>query len=128
MIDQGVARTKLENLLADKDGQIAELALRLDLLDAAIWDERFLQYQETKARLQRLGFDVSKFRPAPRPGPAEQRSEHHVYETDDLEELLAAAKESPLDRLAREHLVDEEPVPEPAPLIRRYFKTELHVR
>ena len=81
MIDQGVARTKLENLMRDKDGQIAELALKLDLLDAAIWDERLLQYQETKARLERIGVDVSKFRPPPRPGRAEQRSAQHVDST-----------------------------------------------
>ena len=102
MINQRVARAKLANLLNDPTGEVAELALRLDVLDGQIWDERFVQYLETRERLQRLGIDVSKFRPPPRPARSEQRSVHHVGKNDDLEELVTAATESPLDRLYRE--------------------------
>lgn len=123
MIDQRLAHDKLTDLMRDPTGEVAELALRLDVLDTQIWDERFLQYQETKAKLDALGIDTTRFSPPPRPARAEQRSTRHFGASDDIGELIAAAKEeSPLDRLYREHLADTEPVPDGAPLLRRYFK------
>ena len=48
MTGQSEARAKLENLMRDPTGEIAELALLLDVLDGQIRDEKFIAYTETR--------------------------------------------------------------------------------
>ena len=91
-------------LVHDKDGQVAELDRKLDLLDAEIHTLQTVRYEETRERLQRLGIDVSNYRPPPPLLEGEQRRLSHVRDDDDIEAIVAAAQEKPLDRAYREHI------------------------
>jgi hypothetical protein len=95
-------RDKLWYLLKDQEVQVTQREVRLDVLDALIDDERRLQYQQTGAQLQRINFNVSNYLPPPRRLRSEQRSAHHVGPGDDVEALVRAAQESPLDRAHRD--------------------------
>jgi hypothetical protein len=97
-------RDKLWYLVHDRGGELAELDLQLDLIDAAIADEHHLQFEATKQQLERIGYDTSKLTPPPRPRHYEQRTARHVRHGDDVEALILDAQESALDRVYREHL------------------------
>jgi hypothetical protein len=99
-------RGKVELLLA-RDSELYDAARRLDAIEWAVEDERLLQYRATKDRLDRLGFDVTNYRPPLRPHRSERRTEAHVTTTDDVEQLITAAKRAArpsLDDLYREHI------------------------
>jgi hypothetical protein len=99
-------RDKLWYLINDRGGEVAELDIRLDCIDMEIDGLRALRYEETKAKLERLGFDTAKYRPPPQLRSFEQRCTNHVRPDDDVEALIVAAKgseESALDRVYREH-------------------------
>jgi hypothetical protein len=120
MTARELADEKLRNLLNDRDGQLYELALRLDVLDAQIRDELHIQHMQTKQRLERLGYNVTGFAPPPRPHWSEQRTSRHVGSNDDIEALITSAKGSTLDDVWREHVASRSTaVPEPT-VIRRY--------
>jgi len=87
-----LATEKLTNLLRDRDGQLYELALQLDLLDMEINGLQRLRHEETKQRLDALGIDTSKFKPVPPLHCSELHSPRHVTPDDDIEELVATAK------------------------------------
>jgi hypothetical protein len=56
-------RDALWYLLHDRDGEVAELERRLDVVDFEINALRRMQHEDTKARLERLGFDTSNYKP-----------------------------------------------------------------
>jgi len=91
-------RDKLRDLLVDRDGQLHALDVKADMLTIEIDGEFRLRYEETKQRLERLGFDVSRYRPTPARHPSEERS--HI----DVEAVVVAAHDRPIDRLYREFL------------------------
>ena len=91
-------RDRLRELLVDYDGQLHALDVKADMLTIEIDGELRLRYEKNKQRLERLGFDVSRYRPTPARRPCEERS--HI----DVEALVTAATERPLDRLYREFL------------------------
>lgn len=97
-------RNKLWYWLNDKDGKVAELDIELDCLDIEIAGLRRIQYEETKAKLERLGLDTTNYRPSPLPLRGEQRCINHFIDGDDIEALVIAASERPLDRAYREHI------------------------
>ena len=97
---------KLWYWLNDRDGQVAELDIKLDRIDIEIDGLRRIAFEETKARLERLGIDTSNYRPAPPLVAHEQRCTRHLRPDDDIDALVIAAKKSPLDRLYREHVAD----------------------
>ena len=102
-------RDKLWYLINDRGGEVAELDIRLDCIDMEIDGLRALRYQETKAKLERLGFDTANYRPPPQLRSFEQRCRSHVRPDDDVEAIVIAAKEresgSTLDRLYADHVL-----------------------
>ena len=68
------ARGPLWYWLHDPTDEIAETERRLDRLDAEIDLLHRMQFQETKQKLERAGYDVSNYRPAPARHPSEIRS------------------------------------------------------
>ena len=97
------ARDKLWYLLHDPVGEIAEVERRLDRIDAEIHGWQTIRHAEVKARLEALGIDTTNYRPPPPILEREQRCTNHLRPDDDVEALVREAKESPLDRLYREH-------------------------
>ena len=123
-------RDKLWYWLHDQDGQVAEIERRLDRLDVEIDALTRVRFEETKARLEQLGIDVSNYKPPPHIHRSEQRCTNHLRPADDVEALIVAAQEGPLDLLYREHVAakgEEIHTPPGAPL-RRYFPAEFTVR
>jgi hypothetical protein len=110
-VDEPVSdrRDKLWYLINDRGGEVAELEIRLDRADLEIDGLRRIQWEETRDRLQRLGFDVSKYRPPPQLRLFEQRCANHIGPDDDVEALVIAAKEREsgrtLDRLYADHVL-----------------------
>ena len=98
-----MSRDKLWYLL-HPDDRVTELDIKLDRIDIEIDGLRRIRYEETKARLEALGIDVSNYRPPPPLTEREQRCRNHIRPDDDVEAIVTAAKQSPLDRLYREHL------------------------
>jgi hypothetical protein len=111
-VDEPVSgrRDKLWYLRNDRGGEVAELDIQLDRIDIEIDGLRALRYEETKAKLERLGFDTSKYRPPPRRLVSEQRCINHVRPDDDVEAIVIAGKEresgSTLDRLYADHVLN----------------------
>jgi hypothetical protein len=99
-----VHRDKAWYLVNDRDGKVAQLDIELDRLDIETDALRRIQHQETKARLERLGFDTTNYRPPPRTLRSEQRCLNHIGPEDDIEAIVIAATEHPLDRAYREHI------------------------
>jgi hypothetical protein len=97
-------RSKVWYLLHDSTGEVAAREVRLDCGAIEINGLQRVLYEETKEKLQRIGIDTSNYRPPPPLHPSEQRCRNHVRPGDDVEAILNAAKERPLDRLYREHL------------------------
>ena len=126
-------RTRLWYWLSDHD-VAAELDIKLDRIDIEIDGLQRIRYEETKTRLGRLGIDTTNFRPPPPLSEHEQRCTRHLRDDDDdIEALVIAAKESPLDRLYREHVArtaaDEEAVdPSGQLIVRRGIGQVLSVR
>jgi hypothetical protein len=90
-------RDKLWYRPHDQDGPVAELDIRLDCIDIEIDALRRLRYEETKAKLEQLGIDTSKYCPPPPPLLAsEQRCTNNLRPNDDIEAIVIAAKERPL--------------------------------
>jgi hypothetical protein len=63
-----------------------------------------VRHEETKAKLERLGFDTSNYRPPPPLLASEQRRRNHIQPDDDIEAIIVAAKETALDHAYREYL------------------------
>jgi hypothetical protein len=97
-------RDKLWYLLHDRDGRVAELDIKLDRLDIEIDGLQRSRYEETKTKLEKLGIDTSNYRPPPPLLASEQRCLNHIRPDDDIEALVIAATETPLDRAYREYL------------------------
>jgi hypothetical protein len=76
-----VHRDKLWYWLHDQDGRVAELDIKLDILDAEIHALQTIKHEETRTKLERLGFDVSNYRPPPPLLPSEQRCLNHSART-----------------------------------------------
>jgi hypothetical protein len=94
--------------LHDSDDRLADTEKKLDLIDYAIHDELWLKWRETKQRLERIGFDVSRYRPPPR---SPSRSAHHLRADDDVERLVVDAQRSArpaLDRLYEQHVASRD--------------------
>ena len=53
-------RGPLWYLIHDRDGQLAGLDIKLERIDMEIDGLRRIRHQETKAKLEQLGFDVSE--------------------------------------------------------------------
>jgi hypothetical protein len=102
-------RDKAWYLVHDQDGQVAERDIKLDCIDIEINGLQRVLYEETKAKLERIGIDTSNYRPPPPLHPSEQRCRNHVRPDDDVEAIIIAAKERPLDRLYREYLAARSP-------------------
>ena len=75
-------RDKLWYLLNDPSGEIAELERRLDRLDIEIDGRRRLASEANRERLERLGVDVSNYKPAPHLHPSELRCTNHLHPDD----------------------------------------------
>lgn len=103
-----IRRDKAWYLVHDKDGQVAELDRALDRIDIEIDGLRRIASEETKARLERLGIDTSGYREAPHMHRSEQRCVNHVRPDDDVEAIIIAAQEKPLDRAYREYIASQE--------------------
>ena len=88
---------------------MAALDIKLDRIDIEIDGLQRIRYAEVKARLEALGINTSNFRPPPPMLEHEQRCTRHLRDDDDFEALVRAAKESPLDRLYREHVARSGP-------------------
>ena len=99
-----IRRDKAWYLVNDRDGRVAALDIRLDMIDIEIDGLRRIRYEDTRAALERLGFDTSDYRPPPRLLASEHRCTNHIGPNDDIEAIIVAAKESKLDRAYREHL------------------------
>jgi hypothetical protein len=97
-------RDKLWYLLNDPLDELAKLEVELDCIDIEIDGLNRIRYEENKARLERLGIDVSNYRPPPPRHRSEQLCVNHIGPDDDIEAIVAAAQESELDRVYREHL------------------------
>ena len=105
-----VRRDKAWYLVHDPTGEVAALDIKLDCIDIEIDGLLRIQHEETKARLQRLGFDVSNYRPPPPRLRSEQRCFNHIRADDDIEAIVVAATERLLDRAYREHIAARENV------------------
>ena len=122
-------RDKLWYWLHDQDGQVAELEIKLDRLDIEIDGLQRIRYEETKERLEQLGIDTSNYRPAPPLLASEQRCTNHLRDDDDIEALVIAATETPLDRTYREFLAARSTTDTSGPpIIRRGIGQVLGVR
>ena len=63
-----------------------------------------MRYRETKEKLEQAGIDTSRYRPTPSRHPSEVRSRTNFNDdADDIDPLVLAAKETPLERAWREH-------------------------
>jgi hypothetical protein len=82
---------KLWLLLDDRGRQVAELDLKLDVLDAMIQAEKNHQLREVRERLERLGLRADGLRPLRR-HQSEERTSRHLQPDDDVERLVAEAK------------------------------------
>ena len=58
-------RDKVWYLLHDSLGEVAKRDIKLDRIDIEVDGLRRIQWDETQARLKRLGFDVTNRRPPP---------------------------------------------------------------
>ena len=110
-------RDKLWYLVHDRGGELREIDIELDVIDLEINALQRIGHEETKARLDALGIDTSKFRPPPPLHRSEQRCTNHPA-GDEIESLILEAQESKLDKVYREHLAEEEIVE--TGVIRRY--------
>jgi hypothetical protein len=117
------ALSKVWYLLHDADGQVAELDIKLDRIDIEIDGLRRLAFEETRTRLERLGVDVSNYKPAPHIHRSEMRCTNHIGPDDDVEALVREAKRSKLDVAFDEFIAarptTDEAVDTSGPLIRR---------
>lgn len=103
-----MSRDKLWYFIHDQDGKVAELDRELDLLDLDIALTQRHQFRETKRRLDDHGLDTTNYKPIPLPRPQEERSYNHFRDDDDIEALVIAATETPLDRAYRELVLARE--------------------
>ena len=92
-----IRRDKLWYWLHDQDDQVAEIDIKLDRADIEIDGLRRIGFEETKARLERLGIDTTNYRPPPHIPRSEQRCTNHLRPDDDIEALVIAATETKLD-------------------------------
>lgn len=77
---------------------MAELDTQLEILD---WElGRFDCFEETRAELEQLG---SMYRTPGRASTTARAATNHICPADDIEALIVAAQESPLDRAYREY-------------------------
>ena len=83
-----------------------------------------IEDEETRDRLERLGYDVSNYKPLPPIHPSEQRSQAHPPE--DIEQFVVDAKLSALDRAWAER--GEVIYHEPGTVLRRRFEAEITIR
>ncbi len=97
-------RDKVWYLVHDRGGELAAIEVPQDVIDMEINGLQRLEHAATKARLDALGIDTSKFREPPPLHRAEQRCSNHVGPDDDVEALILEAQESELDKAYREHL------------------------
>ena len=120
-------RDALWYLMNDRTGEIAALDRELDRLDWEINYERRRRHEETRERLERLGYDVSDYKPLPYIHPSEQRCRAHPPE--DIEAFVTDAKLSLLDRAWAEHRAKGEVIHHPPDtVLRRRFDTEIKIR
>ena len=88
----------------DPDDRVAEMERGLDRLDIEIDGLQRLRFERNRERLERLGIDSSRYKEMPPMHASELRCTNHLRNDTDIEALVIAATESPLDRMYREHL------------------------